>query len=39
MWITAVVVALLPFALMIAFNHGDVADSRGRRVARRWRAR
>jgi hypothetical protein len=36
--ITAVVV-LLPVVLMFAFNRTDEADSRGRRISRRWRAR
>lgn len=36
--ITAVVV-LLPLVLMVAFNRTDQADSRGRRISRRWRVR
>ena len=36
--ITAVVV-LLPVVLMVAFNRTDEADSRGRRISRRWRVR
>ena len=36
--ITAVVV-LLPLVLMLAFNRTDEADSRGRRISRRWRVR
>lgn len=36
--ITAVVV-LLPVVLMFAFNRTDEADSRGRRISRRWRVR
>jgi hypothetical protein len=36
--ITAVVV-LLPVVLMFAFNATDQADSRGRRISRRWRVR
>ena len=32
------VVVLLPVVLMFAFNRTDEADSRGRRVSRRWRA-
>jgi hypothetical protein len=31
-----VVVLLLPFVLMVAFNGDDRADSRGRRISRRW---
>ena len=36
--ITAVIVAL-PVVLMLAFNGTNEADSRGRRISRRWRAR
>ena len=32
----AVVVVALPFVLMFAFNGADRADSRGRRINRRW---
>ena len=39
MWLVAAVVLLLPVALMIIFNGGDVADSRGRRISNRWRRR
>lgn len=39
MWLVAVVVLLLPFALMLIFNGADVADSRGRRISWRWRHR
>lgn len=37
MWTVGLAVALLPVVLMLAFNRGDVADSRGRRRNRRWR--
>ncbi len=36
MWLVAALVLLLPVALMIIFNGEDVADSRGRRISRRW---
>ena len=39
MVIIAAVVLLLPVVLMLAFNGTDEADSRGRRISRRWRAR
>ena len=39
MWLVAVIVLLLPVALMIIFHGEDVADSRGRRVSHRWRSR
>jgi hypothetical protein len=39
MGLVAVIVLLLPVALMIIFHGGDVADSRGRRVFHRWRSR
>ena len=39
MAIIAAVVVLLPVLLMFAFNGTDEADSRGRRISRRWRAR
>jgi hypothetical protein len=39
MWLVAVIVLLLPVALTIIFHGEDVADSRGRRVFRRWRSR
>ncbi len=39
MVIIAAVVVLLPVVLMVAFNGTDEADSRGRRISRRWRAR
>ncbi|HVM21361.1 MAG TPA: hypothetical protein VM307_15485 [Egibacteraceae bacterium] len=39
MWILAAIVVVLPLVLLLAFNRGDVADSRGRRISRRWRSR
>jgi hypothetical protein len=39
MWLVAVIVLLLPVALMMVFHGEDVADSRGRRVTNRWRFR
>ena len=39
MWIIAAIVILLPVVLMFAFNRTDEADSRGRRISRRWRVR
>ncbi len=36
--IAAIVVAL-PFVLMLALNGRDEADSRGRRISRRWRVK
>lgn len=36
MWLVAAVVLLLPVALMVIFHGADVADSRGRRISRRW---
>ncbi len=36
MVVVAVVVVALPFVLMFAFNGEDRADSRGRRISRRW---
>ncbi|CAN5920629.1 hypothetical protein BH23ACT10_BH23ACT10_12420 [soil metagenome] len=39
MWLVAAVVVLLPLALMMIFHGSDVADSRGRRISRRWRRR
>ena len=39
MIVITVIVLLLPFALMFAFNGRNEADSRGRRISRRWRAR
>ena len=38
MVIIAAVVVLLPVALMFAFNGTNEADSRGRRISRRWRS-
>ena len=35
----AVAVVVLPFVLMVAFHGRDEADSRGRRLDARWRAR
>ncbi len=31
-----VLVAALPFVLMVVFNGTDEADGRGRRLSRRW---
>jgi hypothetical protein len=39
MVILAAVVVLLPVVLMVAFNRTNEADSSGRRISRRWRAR
>ena len=39
MIVITVIVLLLPVALMFMFNGRNEADSRGRRVSRRWRAR
>ena len=39
MAIIAAVVVALPVVLMLAFNGTNEADSRGRRISRRWRAR
>ena len=39
MVILAAIVVLLPLVLMLAFNRTDEADSRGRRISRRWRVR
>lgn len=39
MVVLAAVIVLLPVALMFAFNRTDEADSRGRRISRRWRVR
>jgi hypothetical protein len=36
MWLLAVVLLVLPFVLAVAFNSDDRADSRGRRISRRW---
>jgi hypothetical protein len=40
-WVMVVVgiaVFALPFGLAVLFNGGDRADSRGRRLSRRWRS-
>lgn len=39
MVILTAIVVLLPLVLMFAFNRTDEADSRGRRISRRWRVR
>ena len=39
MAIIAAVVILLPVVLMLAFNGTNEADSRGRRISRRWRSK
>lgn len=39
MIVIAVVTVALPFVLMFAFNGTDEADSRGRRISRRWKYR
>jgi hypothetical protein len=36
MWAIAVVVVVLPFILMIAYNDSELTDGRGRRISRRW---
>ena len=36
MVLVAAVVLLLPLALMVIFHGSDLADSRGRRISRRW---
>jgi hypothetical protein len=36
MIVTAIVVAVLPLVLMMAFNAGDRCDARGRRTNTRW---
>ncbi|HWB71373.1 MAG TPA: hypothetical protein VG452_04080 [Egibacteraceae bacterium] len=36
MWALGAAVVALPVVLMVAFNGDDEADSRGRRVSRRW---
>jgi hypothetical protein len=36
MWVLAVALFVLPLVLMVAFNGDDRADSRGRRISRRW---
>lgn len=37
MWVLAIGIVVLPLVLMVAFNRGDLADSRGRRLSHRWR--
>jgi hypothetical protein len=39
-WMRALAVGFvaLPLVLMVAFNRSELADSRGRRLSRRWRA-
>jgi type VI protein secretion system component VasF len=39
MIVITVIVLLLPVVLMLGFNGRNEADSRGRRISRRWRAR
>ena len=39
MIVAAGVIVVLPFVLMVAFNAGNRADSRGRRVDHTWRSR
>jgi ABC-type uncharacterized transport system YnjBCD permease subunit len=39
MIVAAGVIVVLPFVLMVLFNAGNRADSRGRRVDHTWRAR
>ena len=39
MVILAAIVVALPVVLMFVFNRTDEADSRGRRISRRWRVR
>ena len=39
MAIIAAAVILLPVVLMLAFNGTNEADSRGRRISRRWRSK
>jgi hypothetical protein len=36
LWGIAIVVVVLPLVLMVAFNGTNLADSRGRRLSRRW---
>jgi hypothetical protein len=36
MWTLGVFFVTLPFVLMLAFNRDNEADSRGRRLSRRW---
>jgi hypothetical protein len=37
MWVVGVGFAILPFLLLLLFNRGDTADSRGRRKQAAWR--
>ena len=39
MVVITVVVVVLPLILMLAMNGTNEADSRGRRISRRWRTR
>ena len=39
MIVVALVIVVLPFVLMVVFNAGNRADSRGRRVNHSWRVR
>ena len=39
MAIIAAAVVLLPVVLMLSFNGTNEADSRGRRISRRWRSK
>jgi hypothetical protein len=39
MLVAAAAIVVLPFVLMVVFNAGDRADSRGRRVNHNWRVR
>ncbi len=36
MWTIAIAVVILPVVLMLALNGRNEADSRGRRISRRW---
>ncbi len=36
MWALGVLFAALPLVLMVLFNGTDEADSRGRRISRKW---
>ena len=39
MFVIGAIVVLLPFVLMLTLARGRLADSRGRRISRRWLAR
>ena len=39
MWVIGVAIVLLPFVLTYVFNGRNQADSRGRRINRRWQGR